>query len=159
MELAIITLKHEWVAEVVLIVAEVLTFDQKSTILGPGIEISRSCYHHSLCALVTCRLILITCIECIVKLACLIIDGRTSTDGSILRLQGATRNQFTQSSIVGSILGTYTPDGVVSAFRIRTEVLQIQHLEIASHWIEERHRVAYIAHSRLVISILCCCIG
>jgi hypothetical protein len=39
MKLPIITLKHEWVAEVILIVAKVLTFEQERTVLGPGFEV------------------------------------------------------------------------------------------------------------------------
>ena len=68
-ELAVIALEDEWVAEIVLVVAEVLTFEQERTVLGPCLEVGRSSHHHSLCALVTCRQILIARIECIVKLA------------------------------------------------------------------------------------------
>ena len=157
--LAIITFEEEWVTEVILAITVVITFQDERLTLCPSFEIGRSGVHDGLAILRSSWIILVSCVESIVELAAFIVYGRTRTDCRILFIDVTTRYQLAKRLIVGSILGAYRPNWVVSACWIRTEVLQVHYLEVTSHRVVERHWVTHITNSWLVISALCCLVG
>ncbi len=157
--LAIVTFEEEWITEVILAIAVVITFQDERLTLCPSFEIGRSGVHDGLPIIRSSWIILVSCVESIVELAAFIVYGRTRSDCRILFIDVATRYQLAKRLIVGSILGAYRPNWVVSACWIRTEVLQVHYLEVTSHRVVERHWVTHITNSWLVISALCCLIG
>ena len=157
--LAIITFEEEWVTEVILAITVVITFQDERLTLGPSFEIGRSGVHDGLPIIRSSWIILVSCVESIVELAAFIVYGRTRTDCRILFIDVTTRYQLAKRLIVGSILGAYRPDWVVSSTWIRTVILQVHNLEVACHRVIKRHRVTHITNSWLVISALCSLVG
>ena len=131
-----------WVTEVVTRIAVVGAVECPEFILCPGLEVGRYCTHHHLAVLavaVVARVIDI--------IGTILLVGAARTKCSILLIVvGAVGQHLAEGLIVGTVLGRYAPDGMETMTQVVGELLKVEHLEVASLLIVERHGVADAAY-------------
>ena len=74
------------------------------------------------------------------------------TEGSILLVVVSSEgNQFAQRLVIGTVGSRNSPDGMEAMRHVVDELLQVEHLEVASLLIVERHGISYSTDSRGIV--------
>ena len=152
--LPVIGLEYLRVAEVISIIAVVSSLDAPEGILGPCLEI-RGCgtQHH----LAVGASAVVPGVVDVVELVCLVIDGASGAEGSILHTRRRACGQhFTQGLVAGSVLGADAPEGMEGHGGIVVILLKVEHLEFPCLLVIEGHGVSAPSDGGVVVGVEAC---
>ena len=143
------------VAEVVGRIAELRTIDLPEFVLRPGLEVGGCGTHHHLAVLA------VAVVAGVVDVVGAVLpEAAAGAEGGILCVVvAAVGEDFAQGLIVGTIDSRNCPDGVEAMAHIVVELLQVEHLEVACLWVEERHGVANASDGWLIVGVEACVVG